>query len=423
MRRRWIPLLAVLLSCLLLCGCMTKKERRQALRNEKKAGPMITAYLQQHYGGGQVGTLTCLDQYKSGGPIPDPFTRASDWVEAPVRAADGRSFTVLVNVPGRLLLDDARRDLLQQSFVERSAKALGTRPSGGVELYYRYADTSGPDSDTFLGFCEPEIRTAQQLMASGNYRVKVAMKCGYGQLALDEIDLSGFFPTGTHRDLQAVVALYRQEYSMAAPLLSDWGYAADEQQRAYWLEGLYSATYRGRYDSDTGVTQPVSRPEIDCLRYARVQIAGMELAWDAGQAELQLREQPAPAEVTADLYGGAVWDATGDTVTVIDCPELDGLDGEVPRVAVYCYFSPEDLGREVLVTSRQSGGATSGDSWRVEMENGLCCRTLYLTAGSTTIGFYEPRQDPLESGESSAPEDPGTQGETQSGGTCLEPAA
>lgn len=84
-----------------------------------------------------------------------------------------------------------------------------------------------------------------------------------------------------------------------------------------------------------------------------MQIAGREPAWDAGQTALQQREQPAPAEVTVDLCGGAVWHATGDTATAIDCPEQDGLGEEVPQVAVYCNFSPEDLGREVLVASRR----------------------------------------------------------------------
>lgn len=96
--------------------------------------------------------LTRLDRHKRGGPIPDPFTRGSGWAKAPEQNADGRSFMALVNVPEHLLLDDVRRDLLRQSFVERSAKALGTRPSGGAVLYYRYADASGPGSDTFLGF-------------------------------------------------------------------------------------------------------------------------------------------------------------------------------------------------------------------------------------------------------------------------------
>lgn len=73
------------------------------------------------------------------------------------------------------------------------------------------------------------MRTAEQLTASGNYRIKVAMKCGYGQLPPDDIDLSDFFPTGAHRGRQAVVALYRQEHFMGAPLLSDCDYAVDEQ--------------------------------------------------------------------------------------------------------------------------------------------------------------------------------------------------
>ena len=84
-----------------------------------------------------------------------------------------------------------------------------------------------------------------------------------------------------------------------------------------------------------------------------MQIAGREPAWDAGQTALQQREQPAPAEVTVDLCGGAVWHATGDTATTIDCTEQDGLGEEVPQVAVYCNFSPEDLEREVLVASRK----------------------------------------------------------------------
>lgn len=107
------------------------------------------------------------------------------------------------------------------------------------------------------------MRTAEQLTASGNYRIKVAMKCGYGQLALlvpDDIDLSDFFPTGAHRGRQAVVALYRQEHFMGAPLLSDWDYAADEQQRAYRLEGLYSVTSCDRYDMPQTVAQTGDRP-------------------------------------------------------------------------------------------------------------------------------------------------------------------
>lgn len=70
---------------------------------------MISAYLQPHCGGGQAGSLTRLDRHKRGGPVPDPSTRGSDWVKAPVQNADGRSFTALVNVPEHLLLDDARR--------------------------------------------------------------------------------------------------------------------------------------------------------------------------------------------------------------------------------------------------------------------------------------------------------------------------
>ena len=99
-------------------------------------------------------------------------------------------------------------------------------------MYCRYADASGSGSDTFLGFCEPEVCTAEQLTASGNYRIKVAMKCGYGLLAPlppDDIDLSDFFPTGAYRVRQAVVTLYRQEHFIGVPLLSDWDYAADEQ--------------------------------------------------------------------------------------------------------------------------------------------------------------------------------------------------
>ena len=65
--------------------------------------------------------LTRLDRHKRGGPVPDPSTRGSDWVKAPVQTADGRSFMALVNVPEHLLLDDARRDLLRQGFVERGA--------------------------------------------------------------------------------------------------------------------------------------------------------------------------------------------------------------------------------------------------------------------------------------------------------------
>lgn len=108
---------------------------------------MISAYLQQHCGGGQAGSLTRLDRHKRGGPVPDPSTRGSGWVKAPVQTANGRSFMALVNVPEHLLLDDARRDLLQQSFCRARCQ-----PSAGAELYCRYADASGPGSDTFLGF-------------------------------------------------------------------------------------------------------------------------------------------------------------------------------------------------------------------------------------------------------------------------------
>lgn len=88
---------------------------------------MISAYLQPHCGGGQAGALTRLDRYKSSGPIPDPSTRGSGWAKAPVQNADGRSFTALVNVPEHLLLDDARRGLLRQSFVERGANLAPER--------------------------------------------------------------------------------------------------------------------------------------------------------------------------------------------------------------------------------------------------------------------------------------------------------
>ncbi|SCJ71871.1 Uncharacterised protein [Anaerotruncus sp. 2789STDY5834896] len=63
------------------------------------------------------------------------------------------------------------------------------------------------------------------------------------------------------------------------------------------------------------------------------------------------------------------------------------------------------------------------------MENVLCCRMLCRTAGSTILGFYESRQDPLESGGSgggggnSAPEGFDRQGEAPAGGTGLGPAA
>ncbi|WP_105203123.1 hypothetical protein [Neobittarella massiliensis] len=94
---------------------------------------MISAYLQQHCGGGQAGSLTRLDRYKRGGPIPYPSTRGSGWAKAPEQNADGRSFTVLVNMLEHLLLDDARWNLLRQGFVERGANlAPGRNRTAGT---------------------------------------------------------------------------------------------------------------------------------------------------------------------------------------------------------------------------------------------------------------------------------------------------
>ena len=165
---------------------------------------MVRTYVREHYGEqAQIIELTCLDQLKDSGPIPDFFDHPSDYVKATVRSRNGE-FQVLMNVRTQEGYDNRYQEQIKRSAHSFFASRIDLPEPRRTDVYYYSKEIGELPLQSIEGFAEPGLRQFDQLLYQDNYQANVVYQ--YVDTDLDFLRGAGQKLLLTERDIGDAVS-------------------------------------------------------------------------------------------------------------------------------------------------------------------------------------------------------------------------
>lgn len=287
-----------------ICGCMSKEDRQIAKRNEQLGKGMVRTYVREHYGEqAQIIELTCLDQLKDSGPIPDFFDHPSDYVKATVRGRNGE-FQVLMNVRTQEGYDNRYQEQIKRSAHSFFASRIDLPEPRRTDVYYYSKEIGELPRQSIEGFAEPGLRQFDQLLYQDNYQANVVYQ--YVDTDLDFLRGAGQKLLLTERDIGDVTvgfANFWDEFSMYQSSEDGLGknqVAEDLTEQNQKIKEVYVVSRKKYYDWDTETERYDDAAEEEYHLFRKLPLqGGIELVYDTECYEITMEQVKAPDTVTS----------------------------------------------------------------------------------------------------------------------------
>ena len=373
---------------LLLTGCMSEEEKAKAKEHEKEAMPLISTYLENHYGGGKITQLSCQTRKSSSVAVPDFRAYATEYVRAEVKG-QGKEFSVLANVETGQCYDNFFYQEIKAELKSLILKYARLKEPKAMELALLSKTLKETLSEGKInGFMAEGLQSFDDLKNSGDYEIYVVLKY------IDEVDTEKIISGVLQRklngaDVSIAVLDYRNQERYVPDQYAQTTFDTDsfaDQDSCYRLSDLYILQNGEEYSA----------------AYKSRKIQDIEYIWNPAQANLTFSAIPCEEEMITPYYSGAVFKAVSPTAVQIECENIpyqetsyDGSTAEKYNLKVYCYFPPSRY-REQVVVTEESLADIDYDVWTLDWKNDDYIYRWFTSYGESvtvTMGYYERQEE------------------------------
>ena len=339
------------ISILLLCSfmllsfasCVSKEERQQIEKNEKKAKSILERYIDENYEGALIEDIECLKRTSNGLfgadiDVTDCVKAKISYNESTVNVVvDLETGTFYTDYNKQKIVDDIERLVLEEISVQNPKDIE-------IELVQYEVNRS---VDGGWDYYEADIDSAEELLKTGRHGICVLCKYADSQMDFESIPVKSLFKDEYKSEIRIAFVNYRDTTRYDYGKVLDSGFCdlsvlfKDEQDYYNVSEiKLASQTNEKKEQSDGKTTKELVYEE-DYKHYNVQTVNGVEFAWNDAYYDIEFSETIADDVVDSEDYDDCLFYAVREDAIKLSCTKI--TDKELDYSSrIYIYY-PRDI--------------------------------------------------------------------------------